>query len=120
MPYSKFTLDTIEQNLGIQNQVRRLFESPTKITPSNWLLDALQTAQELPVRSEKAKSESIIFPILLELRNRNDKYFTIYSGDNLTADVEKGLDGECDFILARETGTFNINLPISIIGGKKK
>ncbi len=112
MPYSKFTLDLIEKRFGIQNQVVNLFLKSEKLTPSERLTDALQTAQELPVRSEKAKSETIVFPILVELRNRNDKFFTIYSGDNLNVDESQELEGECDFILAKETGSFNINYPI--------
>ncbi len=120
MPYSKFTLDLIEQRFGIKNHVERLFEHSTNIEPSNWLKDSLQIAQELPVKSEKAKSESIVFPILVELRNRNDKYFTIHSGDTLNADENQELEGECDFILAKDTGTFNINYPIFQLVEAKK
>ncbi len=112
MAYSKFTLDLIEQRFGIKNHVERLFENQQQVIPSEWLTNALQIAAELPIKSEKAKSESIVFPILVELRNRNDKYFTIHSGDTLNADEEQELEGECDFILAKDSGTFNINLPI--------
>ncbi len=112
MAYSKFTLDIIAQKFGLQNEVTFLFDNTEKVQPSEWLQTALQIAQELPIRSEKAKSESIVFPILVELRNRNDKFFTIHSGDTLTADEEQGLDGECDFILAKDSHTFNINFPI--------
>jgi hypothetical protein len=112
MAYSKFTLDLIEQRFGYQNQVKLLFENTPKIEPSSWLLNALALAHELPIRSEKAKSESIVFPILVELRNINQKYFTIYSGDNLNVDEKLELEGECDFILAKDTGSFNISLPI--------
>ncbi len=112
MAYSKFTLDLIEQRFGIQNHVEKLFENIQKVEPSEWLKNSLQIAQELPVKSEKAKSETIVFPILVELRNRNNKFFTIHSGDTLNADENQGLEGECDFILAKDSGTFNINLPI--------
>jgi hypothetical protein len=112
MPYSKFTLDSIEEKFGIHNHVERLFENTPKVTPTEWLKTALQIAQELPVKSEKAKSEAIVFPILVELRNQNDKYFTIHSGDSLNADEKQDLEGECDFILAKDAGTFNINFPI--------
>lgn len=74
--------------------------------------DCLEIAQELPVKSEKAKSEAIVFPILVELRNKNEKFFTIHSGDSLMADEKLDLEGECDFILAKDSGTFNINYPI--------
>ncbi len=80
----------------------------------------LKEVEELPIRSEKAKSEWIVVPILKELRKRNDKFFTIYSGDVLIADEEKGLKGECDFILAKDIGTFDINFPIIQIVEAKK
>jgi len=120
MPYSKFTLDLIEQKFGIKNQVKPLFSPIQAINPSEWLQNALDIAQELPIRSEKAKSESIVFPILVELRNRNNKFFTIHSGDTLTADIEQDLDGECDFILSKENHSFNINYPIFQIVEAKK
>ncbi len=120
MAYSKFTLDSIEQKFGIKNQVVELFSNIQPIEPSEWLRNALQIAQELPIRSEKAKSESIVFPFLVELRNRNDKYFTIHSGDTLNADEEQELEGECDFILSKENHTFNINFPIFQLVEAKK
>jgi len=120
MSYNKFTLNLIEQRFGITNQVSNLFEKINEIEPSDWLNNSLQIAQELPVKSEKAKSESIVFPILVELRNRNQKFFTIHSGDTLTADEIQELDGECDFILAKESNTFNINFPIFQLVEAKK
>jgi hypothetical protein len=112
MPYSKFTLDLIEQRFGLTNQVSRLFANELHLEPSDWLKNSLAIAQELPIKSEKAKSESIVFPILVELRNRNERFFTIYSGDSLNADEKMELEGECDFILAKDIGTFNVSFPI--------
>jgi hypothetical protein len=120
MAYTDFTLDLIEEKFGIKNQIKPLFDSPKPITPSEWLLMCLDNAKDLPVRSEKARSEMIVTPILIEMRNRNDKYFTIYSGDSLNVDEQSGLKGECDFILTKNTGTFNINFPIIQIVEAKK
>lgn len=112
MAYTDFSLATLETKFGIRNYVKPLFAPLPPLTPSDWLQTSLRLVQELPVRTEKAKSESIVFPILLELRTRNDKFFTIYSGDNLNADSDRGLNGECDFILTKDTGSFDINYPI--------
>ncbi len=120
MAYSDFTLDDLELKFGIKNQIESVFVDFRKIEPSKKLQEALQTATELPVRSEKAKSELIVMPILIELRAINNKFFTIYSGDQLNADKETGLVGECDFILTKDTGTFNINYPILQIVEAKK
>lgn len=112
MAYTDFTLASIEQKFGVKNQQRTLFAPLPPLPLSADLQKALARARELPVRSEKAKSELIVIPILLEIRDLTDRFFTIYSGDNLSADEEAGLKGECDFILAKDTGTFDINYPI--------
>ena len=93
--------------------MKRLFEDNLPpLEPSASLKYVLDTAAELPIRSKKAKSESIVFTILVELRHRNHNFFTIYSGDNLSVDNSQGLNGECDFILAKDVGSFSINYPI--------
>ena len=120
MAYNEYTLDRIRQNLGIENRRTRILQDFKPLAASSSLKAALEEVEELPIRSEKAKSEWIVVPILKELRNRNDKFFTIYSGDNLNADEEKGLKGECDFILAKDIGTFDINYPIIQIVEAKK
>ena len=120
MAYSEYTLDKIRRNFGIENKRTPILLDFQPLEVSETLQMALKEVEELPIRSEKAKSEWIVVPILKELRNRNDKFFTIYSGDNLNADEEKGLKGECDFILAKDTGTFDINYPIIQIVEAKK
>lgn len=112
MAYTDFTLDSIEQKFGVTNQQQILFQPLPPLPLSAELQKALARARELPIRSEKARSEWIVAPILIEIRDLTDQFFTIYSGDNLSADEEAGLKGECDFILAKDTGSFNINYPI--------
>lgn len=120
MAYTDFTLDSIEQKFGVKNQQRALFAPLPPLPISADLQKALARARELPLRTEKAKSELIVIPILLELRELTNRFFTIYSGDNLNADEEAGLRGECDFILTKNTGTFDINYPIlSVVEAKK-
>jgi hypothetical protein len=120
MAYSDFSLEDLEVKFGVKNRLQRLFGEVQPITPSTRLQESLQLATELPVRSEKAKSEAIVFPVLVELRNRNDKYFTIYSGDMLNADESRGLIGECDFILAKDINSYSINYPIFQVVEAKK
>lgn len=87
---------------------------------SDWLRDTLAMTQRMPLSSEKAKSELIVTPILLELRKRNDNFFTVYSGEVLNVDATLGLAGECDFILTRDTHSFAISAPIiSVVEAKR-
>jgi len=120
MAYSDFTLANLDEQFGIKNRRKRLFKTVEPIEPSDRLKVELLEIEDLPIRSEKAKSEWMVVPILKELRNRNEKFFTIYSGENLVADEESGLKGECDFILAKDIGSFDINLPIFQIVEAKK
>ena len=120
MAYSDFTLKDLKTKFGITNRVLQLFSNTPSIPISEALQEDLQLARMLPIRSEKAKSELIIMPILIELMKRNKQFFTIYSGDSLIADKANGLSGECDFILAKQTGSFDINTPIITIVEAKK
>ena len=112
MAYSDVTLEDLENKFGITTKFDYLKFDINEILPSDALEKDLKIAQDLPVVSEKAKSEWIVVPILRELLESNNKFFTIYSGDNLNADPEQGLKGECDFILTKNVGTVNINYPI--------
>ncbi|MEM0995077.1 MAG: hypothetical protein AAGI49_18750 [Bacteroidota bacterium] len=122
MAFSDFTLSDLQTKFGIKNQIVDLFDDASiqALGLSEILIQQLEEAAELPIKSEKARSELIVTPILMELRRKNDKFFTIYSGDTLIADREKGLTGECDFLLAKETGSFSINVPILTIVEAKK
>lgn len=110
--YSHFTLEAIDAQFGIKNRMVSLFNSIKEIPVSDFLQNLLNIASELPMKSEKSRSEMIVYPILVESRNLNEKFFTIYSGDTLNVDAERGLRGECDFIIAKDTGSFNVNAPI--------
>ncbi|MBC8153569.1 MAG: hypothetical protein H7Z72_11715 [Bacteroidetes bacterium] len=120
MAYSDFNLDKLEERFGVKSRYQRLFDDVIPIVGSDWLKQSLHRASELPLRSEKARSEWIVAPILNELRTLNDKYFTIYSGENLNADELNGLNGECDFILAKDIRSVNINYPIVQVVEAKK
>ncbi len=120
MAYGDFTLGDLENKFGIRNQRMRLFDAIDPVEPSGKLKAELLEIEEMPIRSEKAKSEWIVVPILKELRQRNEKFFTIYSGENLNSDEARGLKGECDFILAKDTGSFDISFPILQIVEAKK
>jgi hypothetical protein len=121
MAYSDFrSLREVAKKLGVKNRRADIFSHVTPVEPSSSLQMSLQLARELPVKSEKAKSEMIVVPILVELRERNDKFFTIYSGDNLNVDEQKGLKGECDFVIAKDTGSFEIAAPLLQVVEAKK
>jgi hypothetical protein len=120
MAYSDFTLSDLAEKFGIKHEKKKINFPNNPIEPSEKLLEELADSADMPIKSEKAKSEWIVVPILKELRSRNNKFFTIYSGENLNADKEKGLIGECDFILSKDIKSYDISYPIFQIVEAKK
>jgi hypothetical protein len=113
MAYSDFTLEKLEEDFGTTNQVIKFFDNNVaQIPPSDWLRQSVAFSEKLRLRTEKAKSEWVVAPILSEVLRRNEGLFTVFSGENLNVDAKRGLKGECDFILTKETHTFNMNYPI--------
>jgi hypothetical protein len=120
MAYSDFSLDKLEDIFAIKSYKASLFADSRHIEPSEKLKEDILEANNLMIRTEKAKSEWIVVPILKELRRINNNFFTIYSGEFLDVNKEVGLNGECDFMLAKDTGTYGINSPIMQVVEAKK
>jgi hypothetical protein len=118
MGYSDYTFEKIREKFGIDNRRSNLSFEITPQKPSDTLSEHLEFMTTLNIRSEKARSEAIVFPILLDILKRNDHFFTIYSGDNLN--VNDDLRGECDFILAKDIQSYDVNYPIFQIVEAKK
>jgi hypothetical protein len=114
MSYRHFSLAKIKKDFSLIEQKKALFPGCIPIKPSEWLNQALEIGVELALSSssEKARSEFIIAPILMEMERRMGKRFSIYSGERLDVDDKKGLMGECDFILAKGTMRYELQSPI--------
>lgn len=120
MAYRNFTLDALRKVFGLQHKVVSIFPEMKAVQPSPWLQKSLDMGFNLPINSEKARSEFIVAPILAELRERNRQFFTIYSGENLNVDQENGLNGECDFMLGIEESSLVITAPVfSVVEAKR-
>ncbi|MDM8560166.1 hypothetical protein [Candidatus Parabeggiatoa sp. HSG14] len=112
MPYNSFTLKTVEKIFQVQETVQNLFPTVKNLEISEWLQQTLEKGACLPLKSKKARSEMIITPILLEMMEKNQRTFTIFSGETLDVDADKGLNGECDFIISKAIKTYTIKAPI--------
>jgi len=130
MAYSDFTLVEVVEKFTLTLLNSQLFEDLLAIAPSAWLNETLDLGLDFGLKSgsEKARSEFIVAPILLEMeRINNQKYnqgfnqkFAIYSGKNLDADKERGLIGECDFILSKGAISYTVQTPIFALVEAKK
>ena len=114
MAYRDFKISDLEKNFGIKTKQTAFL--PTKIIPvepSSWLLQTLEIKRKAkPNTTEKAVSESIIDPILTEVTVRNADKITLFSGENLRADIGKGLNGEIDFLMVHQHEALELTEPV--------
>lgn len=120
MAFTDFTLQNLRESFGIVIRQATLFPDVQPIPVSSWLQETLAKGMPLALSSEKARSEFIIAPILLSLRDLNHNQIAIYSGQRLEGDPTVGLVGECDFLVTATQPTPIIQAPIiSVVEAKK-
>jgi hypothetical protein len=112
--YSKFTLEDI-QSLGINIVNEAVFTSVNPVSPSDFLIQLLKNYQGIPLTSEKIRSEILITPIINEVRLRNPKKITFFSGCQLNVDAKRGLNGFCDFIISGKYNAAFVEKPLIAI-----
>lgn len=110
--YRKFTWDNLNDNFGITAQRKKIFYATPNIQPSAWLIQAIKRGLQSPLMSEKARSESLVYPILTDLLELNKDTITLYSGAELNADKKNGLNGECDFLLGQVPHAVSLDAPL--------
>ena len=112
MAYSDFSFTKLKMKFGIDQESVYLFKQPiTEVQPSSHLLDDLELGREMPLYSEKAKSELLIFPIIRELKRKN-KNISIFSGYALNIEGYADLSGVPDFIISANSNIVEPQNPI--------
>ena len=116
MSYSEFTTITKVRaafNLTV-NEKTVLFADVESIAPSEYLKTTL--AEYIPlanaINTEKARSELIIAPVLLEVRRILNFQIGFFSGIEFNPDPESGLSGYCDYILTASSDLYEIRTPV--------
>jgi hypothetical protein len=123
MSYSEFSLAKAKQEFGLVTLEKRdIFADIPKVEASNLLTDTLN--YHLPIalgsNSEKARSELIIAPILVDLRRQLKEQISLFSGIDFTVDLTKGLNGICDFIITKSPEILMLTAPVIIVVEAKK
>ena len=117
MAFRDFMFPQVQSQLGLRVEDGDLFGAapPLAVRPefADFLRDG--TSLALANSTEKAKSEFIIAPMLLELRRSLGGRFTLFSGVDWTVDRERGLNGVCDFILGRGPSQHVLQAPFTAI-----
>ena len=116
MSYSDFkTIDQAVDKLELNvEDVPHLFAQVQPIEPSTRLKETLDETLDLAssISTEKARSELIITPILLEVRRRFDNKIGYFSGNTFNVDESKSLTGACDFLLSASSNQSLVTAPV--------
>jgi hypothetical protein len=123
MPYSQFTnISKVKEAFGLKTQEGGRFIPDTEPIQVSATLTAY-LEESLPLvssASEKARSEGIIYPVLLEVRRILNRQISLFSGEDFTVDEAIGLNGMCDFLLSRSPEVLEIEAPCIVIVEAKK
>jgi hypothetical protein len=120
MAYTDFTLESAEAELGVTARPGVLFPGLEPVPVPSWLRDLLARGMRLALISEKARSEFIVAPILLAVRELSGERIAILSGQRLDVDPARRLLGECDFILALSDPVPRLRAPLLTVVEAKK
>ena len=116
MSYSDFTsLTKIREAFNVSiDEVTDLFSTLEPLEPSAYLKQSLHEFVPLAnaINTEKARSELIIAPILLEIRRLFNFQVGFFSGTEFNVEPEQGLSGYCDYILTASSEMYEIIAPI--------
>ncbi len=115
MAYSDFKLSEIIQKFELTlNEVSGLFGDIPETEPSDLLATILKENVDLAVaiNTEKARSEMIISPILLEVRRKLNNEISLFSGVDFNVDNQQGLNGFCDFLISLSKEQLFVRAPV--------
>ncbi|MEM9927472.1 MAG: hypothetical protein AAF915_27670 [Cyanobacteria bacterium P01_D01_bin.50] len=114
MIYSDFKLAQVIQDFGLTiHEGSRIFADFPEEKCSDLLTTILKENIDLAVaiNTEKARSEMIISPILLEVRRKLDNKISLFSGVDFNVDNTRGLNGFCDFLISLSQEQLFIRAP---------
>ncbi|MBE9187352.1 hypothetical protein IQ270_22525 [Microcoleus sp. LEGE 07076] len=124
MAYSDFKLKELVKQFDLTlNENQDLFADISEVESSEILKVALKENAGLAVdiNTEKARSELIIAPILLEVRRQLNYQIGLFSGSEFNVAPEKGLNGTCDFLMSLSAERLFISAPvITLVEAKKE
>ena len=118
MSYKDFTIQKVQKDFQIEiTEIPGIFAHIAEKSISPHLAETLKENIPLAtsINTEKARSELIISPILVELRKIFNRKISLFSGVELDVDRERGLNGYCDFIVSLSPEQLFLKSPILAI-----
>jgi len=118
MAYGQFTLSEAKERLQLLiDETQNLFSTVEEVKVSDLLVAILEenVPLALAIDTEKARSEMIVAPILIDVRKVLNRQISLFSGVEFNVAPEKGLEGRCDFIISRSPEQLFITAPVITI-----
>ncbi len=124
MSYNKFKkLDQVRQQLSLFiSSGASLFAETPEVAPGEHLRQTLRenVPLALNINSEKARSEMIVAPVLIETRRAMNRGVSLFSGLDFDVDRTQGLNGYCDFLISNSPNQVFIEAPVVCLVEAKK
>ncbi len=118
MAFSDFSWNDLESRVGIRlDETDDLHAAVAEVIPRSVVAELLKIYQPLAtlIGTEKAKSELIVAPLLLEVRELFHRRIGFFSGTDFSVDRTRGLNGICDFILSRSHVQSVLKAPVAVV-----
>lgn len=123
MSYREFTWSKAKQDFSLKTiEGDRFFPVLPEVQPSSLLQEMLQRniPWAIAVGNEKARSEAIINPILLEVQQVLERKISVFSGEEFNVDPKAGLNGICDFLISQSPEQIVVEAPVLVVVEAKK
>lgn len=118
MAYSDFkTISQVKNSFDLSISLVDLFPNIDRVEPSEYLRMTLKRNLKVAFDNdtEKARSELIIAPLLMDVREMFKGKVSLFSGRDFNVDATKGLNSFCDYILSASEFTLEIEAPVITI-----
>jgi hypothetical protein len=123
MAYSDFDLRAVRERFGFTlREDLDLYAATPGVEVSRELREFLRvwSPAAMAMNTEKARSEMIIAPILMEAVRLSGYRLNLFSGLSLDVDKERGLTGVCDYLLALSPERFFLSHPVVAVVEAKR
>lgn len=118
MSYREFTFRDVKIKLGLRLvEDESLYADVADVAPSPALAEQLRmnVPLALGMNTEKARSELIIAPVLLEVLRLFEMRIGLFSGREFNVDPARGLVGVCDFLLSLSPERYVVTAPLLVV-----
>ena len=115
MVYNNFTLSKVKKDYDLTTiESENLFKDISIIEPSATLVELLEEYLPLAraISTEKAKSELLVIPVLVEIRKILSRKISLFSGSLFNVDISLGLTGYVDFLITLSEEMYTISSPV--------